>query len=106
MNDSGMNEAMDSTPILWIYIVLLVIGGIIGFVKGKSQVSLIMSLIFAVLLSLIAMGKLRVAYLEDILLVTLLVIFGIRLGKTKKFMPGGLMLVFTVVILVLRHLPL
>ena len=36
----------------------------------------------------------------------LLVVFAIRLGKTKKFMPSGLMLVVTIVALALRHLRL
>ena len=36
-------------------------------------------------------------------LAVLLVVFGIRLAKTKKFMPSGLMLVVTLAALVLRH---
>ena len=38
---------MNATVILWIYIVLLAVGGLIGFFKAKSRVSLIMSLAFA-----------------------------------------------------------
>jgi uncharacterized membrane protein (UPF0136 family) len=34
----------------------------------------------------------------------LLVVFAIRLGKTKKFMPSGLMLVLTLIALAVRHL--
>jgi uncharacterized membrane protein (UPF0136 family) len=34
----------------------------------------------------------------------LLVVFAIRLTKTKKFMPSGLMLVITMATLALRHL--
>jgi len=95
---------MHSDIILWLYIILLVVGGIMGFVKAKSRVSLIMALVFGVLLTLIAMRQLHVDYLEDILLVVLLIVFGIRLAKTKKFMPGGLMLIATVVVLVDHHL--
>jgi hypothetical protein len=40
-------ENMSPTKVLWIYIILLVIGGLIGFFKGKSRVSLIMSVSFA-----------------------------------------------------------
>ena len=97
-----MKGCMNSNLVLWIYIVLLVIGGVMGFVKGKSRISLIMSLAFAIPLSLIAMGKLKVVHLEDILLAALLVVFGIRLVKTRKFMPGGLMVVATAVVLILR----
>jgi uncharacterized membrane protein (UPF0136 family) len=35
----------------------------------------------------------------------LLIVFAIRLTKTKKFMPSGLMLILTLAALALRHLP-
>jgi uncharacterized membrane protein (UPF0136 family) len=95
---------MHAHTVLWIYIVLLVIGGLIGFLKAKSQVSLIMSVAFAAALSLCAAGVIFQAYVADILLAALLVVFGMRLVKTKKFMPAGLMLVITVLALVLRHI--
>ena len=38
--------------VLWIYIVLLLVGGLIGFLKAKSKVSLITSAVFAALLIL------------------------------------------------------
>jgi uncharacterized membrane protein (UPF0136 family) len=90
--------------VLWIYIVLLVAGGMVGFFKGKSKVSLIMSVVFAALLSLCAAGIIFQYYVADILLAALLVVFGLRLAKTRKFMPAGLMLVITLVALLLRHL--
>ena|SRR5579862_8106395 len=89
--------------VLWIYIVLLVVGGLIGFLKAKSRVSLIMSVTFAALLSLCAAHVVFYPYVADILLAALLVVFGIRLMKTKKFMPAGMMLILTLVALVLRH---
>jgi uncharacterized membrane protein (UPF0136 family) len=88
---------------LWIYIVLLVIGGLIGFLKAGSKISLITSVVFAALLSLCAVGVILQPVAADVILAVLLVVFGIRLAKTKKFMPSGLMLVLTVVALVLRH---
>jgi len=90
--------------VLWIYIVLLVVGGLIGFLKAKSRVSLIMSVTFAALLSLCAAHLVFQYYVADILLAALLVVFGIRLTKTKKFMPSGMMLILTLVALVLRHI--
>jgi len=94
---------MDRRTILWIYIVLLLIGGLIGFFKGKSKVSLIMSAGFAAALSLCAIGIIFQYYVADILLAALLVVFAMRLAKTKKFMPAGLMLIITIATLTLRH---
>lgn len=90
--------------VLWVYIILLVVGGLIGFLKAKSQVSLIMSVAFAALLSLCAAGIIFQYYVADILLAALLVVFAIRLTKTKKFMPAGMMLILTLAALALRHI--
>jgi len=95
---------MNPNKVLWIYIILLVIGGLIGFLKGKSKVSLIMSVTFAAALSLCAADIIFKPYVADILLIALLVFFAMRLTKTKKFMPAGLMLVLTIVALALRHI--
>jgi uncharacterized membrane protein (UPF0136 family) len=95
---------MAHNKILWIYIVLLVVGGLIGFFKGKSKVSLIMSVCFAAALSLCAANIIYQPGVADVLLVALLVVFGFRLAKTKKFMPSGLMLVLTLATLALRRL--
>jgi uncharacterized membrane protein (UPF0136 family) len=95
---------MNPHTVLWIYIVLLVIGGLIGFLKAKSEVSLIMSVAFAAALSLCAAGVIFQPYVADLLLAALLVVFGMRLVKTKKFMPAGLMLVITILVLALRHI--
>jgi len=99
---------MSQNTILWIYIVLLVVGGLIGFFKAGSKVSLITSTVSAALLVLTAVPGLLEASLRrnlaDIIMAALLVVFGIRLTKTKKFMPSGLMLVVTLAALALRHL--
>jgi uncharacterized membrane protein (UPF0136 family) len=94
---------MNPNLLLWIYIVLLVVGGMIGFLKAGSKVSLIMSVSFAAALVLAMKGIIFQRHVIDILLAALLVVFGIRLTKTKKFMPAGMMLVATLVTLVLWH---
>ena len=95
---------MNPQTVLWIYIVLLVVGGLIGFLKAKSKVSLIMSVAFAAALSLCAAGIIFQPYVADILLVALIVVFTARLVKTKKFMPAGMMMVVTIITLALRHI--
>ena len=92
--------------VLWIYIVLLLIGGMIGFFKAKSRVSLIMSVGFAVALILSTIvAEPTSRHLADALMAALLIVFTIRLVKTKKFMPAGFMLLITVVALALRNIP-
>ena len=97
-----------STTVLWVYIVLLLVGGLIGFYKAKSPASLIASSIFAALLVLTAVPGLfqpkAAMGLSNIIMAVVLVVFAIRLAKTKKFMPAGLMLVMTVVALACRNL--
>jgi uncharacterized membrane protein (UPF0136 family) len=85
--------------ILWVYIVLLILGGLMGFIKAKSKISLITSAIFAALLALCALGIIRPFYIADILVGMLLLVFGIRFAKGRKFMPSGLMLVLSAAML-------
>ena len=96
---------MNPAKVLWVYIILLVVGGLIGFLKAKSKVSLIMSVGFAAALSLCAAGIVFQPYMADVLLAALLVVFAIRVAKTKKFMPAGMLLVITIIALALRHIP-
>lgn len=93
--------------VLWIYIVLLVVGGLIGFLKAGSKVSLIMAASFAAALVLAAIPNLFDPHfrrgLANVLLAVLLVVFALRLAKTRKFMPAGMMVIATLVALVLRN---
>ena len=101
-------KIMSHYTVLWVYIILLLAGGLFGFFKAGSKVSLITSAVAAAALVLAAtrglftpaFGKL----LADLIMAALLVVFAIRLAKTKKFMPSGLMLVITITALALRHL--
>ena len=96
-----------ANTVLWIYIVLLLAGGLIGFFKAKSKVSLITSAVFAAVLVLTQTGIFdsKVARnLVNVLMALLLVVFAVRLAKAKKFIPSGLMLVVTITALALRNL--
>jgi uncharacterized membrane protein (UPF0136 family) len=89
--------------ILWIYIVLLVIGGLIGFLKAKSKISLITSILFAVILGFVAVDQPKPIFSVEWswgILSFLALIFFIRLLRTKKFMPSGMMLLITAVAII------
>lgn len=83
-----------------LFAALVAIGGIMGFVKAKSKPSLIAGVISAILLIWFAntvhhhseRGILR----TFMLIAVLEGIFVVRLIKTKKFMPSGLMLILCV----------
>ena len=89
--------------ILWVYIALLIAGGLMGFFLAQSKVSLISSSIFALALALCAIGVLPLSWCPW-LLGLLLVVFAIRTAKTRKFVPAGLMLVLTAATLLSRNL--
>ncbi|MGA2177230.1 MAG: TMEM14 family protein [Verrucomicrobiota bacterium] len=88
-----------TVTVLWIYIVLLLAGGVMGLVKAGSKISLITSAVFALLLALCATAVIRPFYFADILVGLLLVVFGIRFAKGRKFMPSGMMLGLSLVVL-------
>jgi uncharacterized membrane protein (UPF0136 family) len=92
---------MRPNVVLWVYIGLLIIGGLVGYFKARSPVSLIMSVAFAIALALCAGGIIAQAAVADALLGALLLVFVMRLAKTRKFMPAGLMLAITAAALAL-----
>jgi uncharacterized membrane protein (UPF0136 family) len=79
------------------YGVLAIGGGIMGYLKSQSQASLISGITSGVLL-LIA-GGLQLAgqdwgkFLGMAIASALIIVFVIRLVKTRKFMPAGIMII-------------
>jgi uncharacterized membrane protein (UPF0136 family) len=90
--------------VVWIYVALLLVGGLMGFLKAGSKASLIASSAFAVALSLAMLFLPQAPYVVDILLGVLLFFFGLRYVKSKKMMPAGMMTILTLVTLVLRNM--
>jgi uncharacterized membrane protein (UPF0136 family) len=97
-----------ATTVMWIYIVLLFVGGLIGYLKAHSKASLITSAIFAGVLTLCNVDFLfqpgAARMLSTIVLVFLLLFFTWRFAEKKKFMPNGMMAVLTLIALVLRNI--
>jgi len=89
--------------ILWVYVVLLVVGGLMGYLKAGSMVSLVTSTAFAIPLALCALGVLP-PWVGRLLTAVLAGFFAFRLLKTGKFMPAGLMAVVSVIVLILLFL--
>lgn len=97
-----MNSPADA--VLWVYILLLLAGGLFGYYKAGSKVSLVTSAVASAILGLCALKIVFKPYMADVVMIALLIVFTIRLIKTKKFMPSGMMLAVTVVALALHRL--
>jgi uncharacterized membrane protein (UPF0136 family) len=77
--------------------VIVAAGGVMGFVKAKSKASLISGVVSGVILGIIfavSMSHAKEATIGAFITYTLLdTVFAIRLKKTKKFMPAGMILI-------------
>ena len=86
--------------ILLIYSILMEAGGAMGYIKAGSKASVIASTIFAVIIFLFIFNVLPIAYAWTVV-GFLVLFFGMRFAKSKKFMPNGLMLALSIVTLIL-----
>lgn len=77
------------------YGVLAIVGGIIGYVQAQSKVSLISGSVSGLLLIVAGVmqlqGQRAGLILATVITSVLVIVFAIRLIKTRKFMPAGLM---------------
>ena len=80
--------------ILWIYIALLIGGGMMGLIKGGSKISLFTSVAFAIPLILCELRVIEFQFARWVLL-ALVIVFAWRFSKSKKFMPSGLLVLLT-----------
>ncbi|HWE36552.1 MAG TPA: TMEM14 family protein [Isosphaeraceae bacterium] len=91
--------------VLAIYAALLAAGGIMGYVKAASRPSLIAGVASAVLvaigLALAASGIRGGFWLAGAVAIALTVLFGVRYGKSGKFMPSGMLGLVSVVVVAL-----
>jgi uncharacterized membrane protein (UPF0136 family) len=91
-----------ANTVLWVYIALLLVGGVMGFLKAGSKISLITSVVFSVALALFAAHVINWPRGADVLLVLLLIVFVIRYARTSKFMPSGLLIILSLAALLAR----
>ncbi|HEY9620413.1 MAG TPA: TMEM14 family protein [Crinalium sp.] len=102
-----MNSGIDLGVIAAIaYGILALIGGIIGYVQAKSTASLFSGSVSGVLLIVAGILQLQgIAWsgiLAAIITAVLVVVFIVRLVKTRKFMPAGLMIIAGAIALILE----
>lgn len=87
--------------VLLTYAVLVLVGGIMGYVKAQSVASLVFGSISAVLLGissfLLLQGKQLGFYLGLLLTIVLGAFFAYRFVLSYKFMPAGLMVILSLV---------
>jgi uncharacterized membrane protein (UPF0136 family) len=85
------------------YGILAIAGGIVGYIQAHSKVSLVSGTFSGLLLILAAylqmQGQAWALILAVLVTASLVVFFAIRLTKTRKFMPAGLMTILGVLAL-------
>lgn len=85
------------------YGILVILGGIIGYIQVKSKVSLISGSISGLLIIFAAycqlQGQTWGLIVAGLITAMLVFFFAWRLAKTRKFMPAGLMVIFGVLAL-------
>jgi uncharacterized membrane protein (UPF0136 family) len=85
------NTAME----IWVYGAMMMLGGVAGYLKVHSKASLIAGVGMG--LGLLASGfgvwrgSVDSLIVAEVIAALLLVIFAIRLAKTKRFMPAGML---------------
>ena len=101
------NSAMDSPSlIVFVYAILVIFGGVFGFVKAGSKPSLIAGVIGGLVLLAAGFGIGHAQAwglpLALVLIFGLLVLFSLRYLRSspRQFMPGGLMAILSLLALV------
>jgi uncharacterized membrane protein (UPF0136 family) len=91
--------------VLAIYAVLLIVGGVIGLVKGRSKASLIAGIVSGLVATA---GVFWIAARKEesggyalglTLAIVLFLFFGYRAAMTRRFMPAGMLAVASVFVM-------
>lgn len=101
---------MHTTAIeIWVYGVLMILGGIIGFVRVHSKASLLSGVGLGLGLLACGYGVWRGAtnsagdslVVAVVIAALLLVLFAIRFAKTRRFMPAGMLAILSLLAVVI-----
>ncbi|MGB7250818.1 MAG: TMEM14 family protein [Phormidesmis sp.] len=96
-----MNNIPISAISTLIFGIMAIAGGAIGYKQAGSQVSLMSGLISGLLLLvgayLLFGGSSAGPILSAVVSLLLVIVFLVRLSKTRKFMPAGLMIILGLV---------
>ncbi len=89
-----------------IYGIACLVGGLIGYLQARSKISLISGGISGLLLLICSYFQSQGAgwsfFMAAVISLILIIVFSVRLQKTRKFMPAGLMVALGVVVLLLN----
>jgi uncharacterized membrane protein (UPF0136 family) len=99
-----LSEMKITATIVGIYALILLIGGLVGYMKADSIPSLVSGLVFSVVLFLcayaISKGKLAAQYVALAVTFVLDGFFTHRFAKTLNFIPSGLMSLLSLAVII------
>ena len=94
-----MNNALQISML--VFGILIAVGGVFGFLKAKSKASLIAGIVSGGLMITaysVSNRNFRQGLLFGAIICSVLsAVFVMRLAKTKKFMPSGMLLILTTI---------
>jgi uncharacterized membrane protein (UPF0136 family) len=90
--------------LLYIYGILLIVGGLMGYIKAKSVPSLVAGLVcgFIALLMGYRYAWHFAPHVAFILAIVLIFLMGRRFLNTKKFMPAGLIVLLSLIVAIVQ----
>jgi uncharacterized membrane protein (UPF0136 family) len=108
---SGKVVTMENMAIeVWVYGVIMILGGIAGFVRVGSKASLISGVGFGLMLLVSGFGVWEGSQgclvAAEVIALLLVVLFAIRYAKKRRFMPAGMLAVLSLVAAVIFALGL
>jgi len=102
---------MENTAIeVWVYGVIMILGGIAGFVKVGSKASLISGVGFGLMLLVsgfgVWQGSQGCLLAAEVIALLLVVLFAMRYAKKRRFMPAGMLAILSLMAAVIFALGL